>query len=75
MVVWQGMRLALLGMLIGVPLAVALTRVMVGMIFGIRTWDPSMVSAVVVLLGAMALFAAYLPSLRATRVNPAEVLH
>ncbi|SPF54688.1 hypothetical protein SBA4_6580005 [Candidatus Sulfopaludibacter sp. SbA4] len=38
MVMWQGMRLALLGILAGIPAALALTRVMVSMVVGIPTW-------------------------------------
>ena len=45
MVVLQGMRLAFLGILIGIPAALALTRVMVSMIFGIPTWDPLVLAA------------------------------
>jgi predicted lysophospholipase L1 biosynthesis ABC-type transport system permease subunit len=74
LVVLQGMRLALLGISIGIPAALALTRVMVSMIFGIRTWDPAVFAAVAVLLSAVALFATYVPSLRATRVDPVDAL-
>jgi ABC-type antimicrobial peptide transport system permease subunit len=74
MVVWQGMRLALLGMLAGIPMALALSRVTVSVIFGIQTWDPAVLAIVAFLLGSVALFAAYIPSLRATRVNPADAL-
>ena len=74
MVVWQGMRLALFGMLAGIPAALALSRVTVSVIFGIKTWDPAVLVIVSFLLGSVALFAAYIPSLRATRVNPADAL-
>ena len=70
----QGMRLALLGILLGIPAASCLARIAVGMIFGIRTGDPAVLAAVAVLLGGVALLAAYVPSLRATRVNPADAL-
>jgi len=74
MVMVQGMRLAILGILIGIPAALALTRVMIGTIFGIRTWDPAALALVALLLGAVALLATWLPSLRATRVNPLDAL-
>jgi len=74
MVMWQGMRLALLGILIGIPSALALTRVMVSMVVGIPTWDPAVFGAVAMLLGAVGLFAAYVPSIRATRVDPVDAL-
>jgi putative ABC transport system permease protein len=74
MVVWQGMRLALLGILIGVPLALGLTRVMDSMIFGIQKWDPAVFVAEILLLGGVGCVAMYGPSLRATRINPADAL-
>ncbi len=74
MVVLQGMRLAFLGILIGIPAALALTRVMVGMIFGIPTWDPAVFAAVALLLSAVALFATYAPAVRATRIDPMDAL-
>jgi predicted permease len=74
MVVWQGMRLALAGIAIGIPTALALTRVMDRMIFGVRTWDPAVFGAVGALLAAVTFFAAWAPSLVATRVDPADAL-
>jgi ABC-type antimicrobial peptide transport system permease subunit len=73
-VMLQGMRLALLGILLGIPAALGLARIAVSMIFGIRTWDPVVLAAVAALLTGVALLAAYVPSLRATRVNPADAL-
>jgi ABC-type antimicrobial peptide transport system permease subunit len=74
MVLWQGTRLALLGILIGIPTALAMTRVMVSMIFGIATWDPAVFVTVTILLSAVSLFATHLPSHRATSVDPANAL-
>jgi putative ABC transport system permease protein len=74
MVVWQGMRLGLIGIATGVPVALVLTRVMDSMIFGVRTWDPMVFGVVAALLASVTLFAAWVPSLRATRVDPAEAL-
>ena len=74
MVVSQGMRLVLAGIPIGVPGGVVLARITVSMIFGIQTWDPLVLAAVAGLLSLVALFATYLSTLRATRVNPADAL-
>lgn len=74
MVIWQGMRLALLGIGVGIPVALALTRVMVSMIFGVKPWDPAVIAGVSLLLGGVALMASYLPSIRATEVSPCESL-
>jgi len=74
MVVKQALRLTLYGFLAGIPLALALTRVSVSSIFGIQTWDPMMLAIVTSLLCAVSLFAAYIPSLRASHVDPVEAL-
>jgi predicted lysophospholipase L1 biosynthesis ABC-type transport system permease subunit len=74
MVLWQGMKLALLGILSGIPAALALTREMVSLIFGNATWDPGVFTAVTLLLSAVALLAIYAPSSRATSVDPAIAL-
>src|SRR5215472_11319481 len=41
MVVWQGMRLAVIGVVIGVGAALGLTRFMAGLIYQVKTWDPT----------------------------------
>lgn len=74
MVVVQGLWLALLGISIGIPVALALARVTISLIFDIRIWDPLVLALIALLLGVVALLAAYIPSLRATRVNPADAL-
>lgn len=74
MVVKQALRLTLYGVLAGIPLALALTRITVSSIFGFRAWDPATLAYVVLLLCAVSLFAAYLPSVRASRVSPVGAL-
>jgi len=44
------------------------------LIFGIQTWDPAMLALVASLLSAVSIFAAYVPAVRASRVNPAMAL-
>jgi putative ABC transport system permease protein len=70
MVVWQGMRLAVIGVVIGVVAALELTRFMAGLIYRVKTWDPTVFAVVAVLLSAAAWLAAYVPALRASRVDP-----
>lgn len=70
MVVRQGLRLAAVGIALGIAAALALTRVMAGLIYGVKTWDPAVFVAVTLLLGAVSWVAAYLPARRASRVNP-----
>jgi len=75
MVVRQALRLTLWGTLVGIPLSLALSRVTISLIFGIQAWDPVVLALVVSLLCAISLFAAYVPSVRASGVNPAAALH
>jgi len=75
MVVRQALRLTLWGILVGIPLSLALSRVTISLIFGIQAWDPVVLALVVSLLCAISLFAAYVPSVRASGVNPAAALH
>jgi putative ABC transport system permease protein len=70
MVVKQGMRLALLGVFLGVAAALALTRLMASLLYGVKPWDPAAIISVAVLLSAVALLATYFPARRASRVDP-----
>jgi predicted permease len=74
MVVTQALRLALWGAAAGIPLALALARITISLVFGIQTWDPIMLVLVTLLLCAVSLFAAYVPSIRASHVDPAAAL-
>lgn len=73
-VVVQGMRLALIGAGLGVAIALGMARVMTGLVYGVKTWDPVTFALVPVVLSVSALVAAYLPSRRATRIDPVEAL-
>jgi predicted permease len=75
MVVIQGMRLALVGVVLGVASALALTRLMSSLLFGVKPWDPAMIVLVAALLSAVTLLATYLPARRASRVDPVVALH
>lgn len=70
MVVMQGMRLAFIGVMVGIAAALALTRLMAGLVYGVKTWDPLVFISVAVLLSAVSWFAAYMPARRASRVDP-----
>jgi predicted permease len=70
LVVWHGARLALGGLVIGIPAAVALTRLLAGLLYGVAPWDPLTFGAVALLLGAVSVVASYLPARRAARVDP-----
>jgi putative ABC transport system permease protein len=74
MVVKQALRLTVYGVLAGIPLAVALTSITVSSVFGVQTWDPMMLAIVTLLLCVVSLFAAYVPSVRASQVDPVAAL-
>jgi putative ABC transport system permease protein len=74
MVVRQGMTLALAGAAAGVAGALLLSRLMAGMLYGVRPADPLTYGGVATLLGLVALVATYVPARRATRVDPMTAL-
>jgi predicted permease len=74
LVVSQGMRMALIGVALGLAGALALTRVLAGLLLGIGTTDSVTFVGVPLLLVAVALLACYLPARRAARVNPLVAL-
>jgi predicted permease len=74
LVLRQGMRLAAIGMAGGLVGAVVLTRLMAGMLYGVRPADPATLAAVTLLLGGIALLACYIPARRATAVDPVVAL-
>jgi ABC-type antimicrobial peptide transport system permease subunit len=69
LVVGHGMRLALVGVGIGLIGALALTRLMNSLLFEIRPFDPLTFVTVTVILPGVALFSCWLPARRAARVD------
>jgi predicted lysophospholipase L1 biosynthesis ABC-type transport system permease subunit len=74
LVVWQGLRLALLGIGVGIPAGLVLARLLVSLVYGLKPADPVVFGGVSVLVVAVAIGSAYFPSARAARVNPVESL-
>ena len=74
MVVVQGMRLAGIGLAIGLAASFGLARLIESFLFGVTTSDPLVFAGVPVVLAAVALLAVWLPAIRASRVDPMEAL-
>ena len=74
MVVGQGMKLAVIGILIGVAGALALSRLLTALLFGVKSYDPVTFIAISLLLAVIALLACWIPARRATRVDPLVAL-
>jgi predicted permease len=74
MVVIQGMRLAIVGVILGAASALGLTRLMSSLLYGVKPWDPLTIVLVSVLLSGVTLLATYLPARRASRVDPMVAL-
>ncbi len=74
MILGDGARMALVGIGIGLVAALALTRFMESMLFGVKPTDPVTFFGVSVLLCGIALFACYVPAHRAMKVDPIEAL-
>jgi len=74
LVLGQGMRLALLGVGIGLLAALAVTRLLRSMLFGVSATDPLTYLGISLLLLGVTLVACWLPAHRATRVDPVVVL-
>jgi putative ABC transport system permease protein len=70
----QAAKLALTGELLGILLALGLTRLMTGLLFGVSAADPFTFSGAAILLSAVALAACYIPARRAMRVDPMVAL-
>jgi putative ABC transport system permease protein len=74
MVVIQGMKVALVGVILGAGPSLALARLTKCMLYGVKSWDPVTIIFVTILLSAVTLLAAYLPARRASRVDPMVAL-
>ena len=70
MITSQGMRLAGVGVVIGMVLSLVLVRVLSSLLIGVSGYDPLILVLVPLLLGSVAFIASYLPARRATKVNP-----
>ena len=74
MVVWEGSKLALWGMLLGLGAAAAVAAAMQSLLFNMSGLDPVTFAVAAVLLGVAAILAWYVPARRAARISPLTAL-
>jgi predicted permease len=75
MVIRHGMKLAGIGLAIGLAAALALTRLMTALLFEVRASDPTIYAAIAALLIVVAVAASWIPSRRAAGLDPTKALH
>ena len=74
LIITQGLAPVLSGLAIGLIAALALTRVLSNLLYGVETTDPTIIAGVALLLVAVAMLAVYVPARRAARVDPIMAL-
>src|SRR3979490_472178 len=74
LIVRNGMRMTFAGLSLGIVAALGLTRLLAGLLFGVKPTDAFTFGSVAILLSGVAMLACYIPACRATRVDPIVAL-
>jgi len=74
LIIRDGVRMVLIGLVAGMAVALAVTRLLGTLLFGVKTRDPLTFVAIAALLSVVAMLACCIPAWRATRVDPLEAL-
>jgi ABC-type antimicrobial peptide transport system permease subunit len=74
MIFVHGLRLTVIGIALGVAAALALARLLSGLLYGVASWDPLVFVGIPLLLFGVSLVAVWRPALRASRVDPMSAL-
>lgn len=74
MVLRESLAVVACGIMVGLPAAIALTRLIATMLFGVKTFDGVTLAATIAILAVAAIAAGLLPAMRATRIDPIRAL-
>jgi len=74
MLLREGMLLVLVGVAVGIPLALVSSQVLRSFLFGLKATDPVSLIGVILLLGAIAALAAFIPARRGSKIDPMVAL-
>ena len=74
MVIFEGMRLTLIGVVIGIAGSFGVTRLIASFLFGVKPWDPVVFAGVPLVLCSIAILAVWVPARRAMRIDPIVAL-
>jgi putative ABC transport system permease protein len=74
LVIWQGMRLTLVGVAMGIAAAFGLVRLIASFLFGVKPWNLEVFVSVPLILSSVALLAIWLPARRASKLDPMQAL-
>jgi putative ABC transport system permease protein len=74
LIVGHGVRMAALGLAIGLPLALVLSKIMAGLLFGVVTFEPAVLLGFASLLALIAFASSYIPAHRAAGIDPMKAL-
>jgi putative ABC transport system permease protein len=74
LVIWQGMRVTLVGVAMGIAAAFGLVRLIASFLFGVKPWDLEVFVSVPLILSSVALLAICLPARRASKLDPMQAL-
>lgn len=74
LVIWQGMRLTLIGVATGIAAAFELVRLIASFLFGVKPWDLEVFVSVPLIVSSVALLAIWLPARRASKLDPMRAL-
>lgn len=70
----RGLQLTFIGLAVGVAASLGLTRILSGMLYDVQPFDPGVFAAMIAVMGAIALFACWIPARRAMKVDPIVAL-